>query len=150
VPVGTVTRYKVVRCKTCGKIIHRFDRSEYPGWHVSVDDIMKFNRRHYKKWHPKLFAKQIKSGVAKRKAMRKNKLVMVKVPWYKKPLLGVLNPTYKHQYVKLFASPKTAERYINKHTWEDIRKVKVIEFGSDAAFAIEVEGKYVRTDGTIR
>ena len=62
-----LARYKVVRCRKCGRIIKRFDRSKYVGWHVPPDVILTANRRHYKNYHPKAFKESIKKGVKSRK-----------------------------------------------------------------------------------
>lgn len=65
-PKGEVPRYKEVRCRLCGKLIHRFDRSKYPDWHVSSQDIFHYIRLHYKEKHPRKFKESIKKGVEKR------------------------------------------------------------------------------------
>ena len=65
-PVGTVPRYKIVHCKVCGEVIHRFDRTKFPGHHVPVEAIMTETRRHYKFKHPQKFQESIKKGVRTR------------------------------------------------------------------------------------
>jgi hypothetical protein len=68
VPKGAVPRFKVIRCKTCGKIIRRFDRYKYPRHHVPKDVILSAIRRHYKRHHPKKFKGfQKKALITKRK-----------------------------------------------------------------------------------
>ena len=65
-PTENLPRYKVVNCRTCGRVIARFDRTKYVGYHVSPEDIMSKTRQHYKKYHPGKFRESIRRGVAKR------------------------------------------------------------------------------------
>ena len=69
-PVGTIPRYKVIKCRTCGKVIHRFDRSKYSGYHVPMEDIMSKTRQHYKEHHPKKFKESVERGVLKRMSVK--------------------------------------------------------------------------------
>lgn len=63
---GKVPRYKEIHCRTCGKLIRRFDRRKYQG-HVPPDMILDAIRKHYKKHHPGKFRANIKKGVQTRK-----------------------------------------------------------------------------------
>lgn len=65
-PINKVPRYKIIKCKTCGKTIRRFDRTKYPGHHVPAGEILAAIRRHYKRNHPGKFRESIRRGVAKR------------------------------------------------------------------------------------
>lgn len=69
-PRNEVSRYKEVYCSQCHKLIHRFDRSKYKGWHVPADIILSKTREHYRDCHPRKFRESIKRGVAKRLANR--------------------------------------------------------------------------------
>jgi len=80
-------------CSVCAKEGHRHCAPKRTLEHGGMEERMSWMRNHYKKYHPKLFAKQVKKGVTTRKANRKNEIVKVSVPWYNKPLFGVLNPT---------------------------------------------------------
>jgi len=66
-----IRRYKIITCETCGKTIHRFDRTKYPKMHVPKEKILSAIRRHYKKHHPKKFRAFIKKGAEKRKRIYK-------------------------------------------------------------------------------
>ena len=66
-PIGTLPRYKEIKCQTCGKIIRRFDRTKYPGQHVPAKLILGEIRHHYKYNHPKKFRESIAKGVKTRK-----------------------------------------------------------------------------------
>ena len=65
-PRDSVPRWKVIHCKTCGKVIRKFDRTLY-NWHVPMDVIMASVRRHYQKHHPRKFRESIRKGVETRK-----------------------------------------------------------------------------------
>ena len=84
-----------------------------------LDERMSWMRRHYRKYHPKLFSKQVKKGVASRKAKRQNELVKVTVPWYKKPLLGVLNP--------IINNPRNGELNIGLSYYEERQWIPAIK-----------------------
>ena len=58
-----VQRYKVIRCKTCGKVIKRFDRTKYTNKHVPKEKILDAIRDHYKKHHPRKFKQFAKKAV---------------------------------------------------------------------------------------
>ena len=62
---GKVPRWKVIHCRTCGKVIRRFDRRRYHG-HVPQDVILDAIRKHYKGEHPGKFRKSIRKGVEAR------------------------------------------------------------------------------------
>jgi len=66
---GKVPRWKVIHCRTCGKVIRRFDRRRYRG-HVPQREILAAIRRHYKKFHPRKFRASIRKGVRTRKERR--------------------------------------------------------------------------------
>jgi len=52
-PVG-----KVIRCRTCGKVILRYKKPRY-----SKEEILSAIRRHYKKHHPRRFKQFIKKAL---------------------------------------------------------------------------------------
>ena len=58
---GKLPRYKVIHCKTCGKVIHTFDRKRYHG-HVPKEKILEAVRHHYKRHHPAKWAKIVKKS----------------------------------------------------------------------------------------
>jgi phage FluMu protein Com len=68
-PRKDLPRYKEIKCSQCGKLIHRFDRSAYKGWHIPADVILSATRNHYKTEHPRKFKESIKRGVAKRQGL---------------------------------------------------------------------------------
>jgi phage FluMu protein Com len=71
-PKGKLPRFKVIRCKTCGKVIKRFDRHKYARHHVPKEDILSAIRRHYKRHHPKKFRTFTKKAL---KTKRKKGLI---------------------------------------------------------------------------
>ncbi len=66
-PKGTLPRWKVIRCRTCGKVIQKFDRTKY-NWHVPAGVILAAIRRHYKRNHPKKFRTMVRKATHTRKA----------------------------------------------------------------------------------
>lgn len=60
------SRWKVIRCRTCGKVIQKFDKEKYHG-DVPADLIFRAIRQHYKKHHPGKFKESIRKGVQSRK-----------------------------------------------------------------------------------
>jgi phage FluMu protein Com len=62
-PKGKVPRYKIIRCRTCGKIIRKFDRYKYPRHHVPKEDILAAIRRHYKRNHPRKFREFVEKAL---------------------------------------------------------------------------------------
>jgi len=62
---GNVPRWKVIHCRTCGKVIRRFDRRRYHG-HVPQNVILDAIRKHYKGEHPRKFRASIRKGVKTR------------------------------------------------------------------------------------
>ena len=67
-----VPRWKEIRCRTCGGLIRRFDRSRYAG-HVPAEVILAATRKHYKEHHPGKFRASIKKGVKTRMTEKKTK-----------------------------------------------------------------------------
>jgi hypothetical protein len=49
---GKLLRYKVIHCKTCGKVIKRFDRTRFKNRHIPKEKILEAVRKHYKTKHP--------------------------------------------------------------------------------------------------
>ncbi len=58
--------FKTYGCRKCGKQAPKDLRE-----HGTFAERMSWLRRHYKKYHPRLFSASIKKGVATRKARRK-------------------------------------------------------------------------------
>ncbi len=69
-PETNIPRFKIIRCHTDGKIIRRFDRSKYVGWHVPASDILSAIRHHYHLHHPGKFRVQIKKAVKTRRSRK--------------------------------------------------------------------------------
>ena len=65
-----VERYKRVTCRTCGKLIKRYDRTKFPNHHVPAGVILQDIRRHYKRHHPGAFRESIKKALRTKRGKR--------------------------------------------------------------------------------
>lgn len=61
------SRYRNVRCRTCGTLIHRYDKTHWMGGKVPASVIFADIRHHYKTQHPKKFRESIRKGVEARR-----------------------------------------------------------------------------------